>query len=175
MEDFTHRLQFDFEKTPQNYFISPMMIPAPFDLARIRNIQNFESPLLAYKDILKTNLSFHEPAGMLPLPKDDDFKLDNADNVKVESTTAPSQHHIEHPQLEISFDSHHPQRNVDNLSSFNHITRSRGPSFHLASGVGEADSIMQNNLDIYSLIQRVCFIFSRCLLSHRRHITNSEI
>lgn len=161
MEDFPHRIQFDLEKTPQNFFISPMLIPNAYDLTRIRNIQNFESPLLAYKDLLKTNLSFHEPTGMAPLAKDDDFKLDNNDHVKVESSTAPIQNQIEHPQLEISFDSHQQHRNTENLENCNRITRSRGPSFHLAAGVADTENFMQNGLDFYSLLQRVSFIISR--------------
>lgn len=160
MEEFPQRLGLDLEKL-NNLFISPMLIPANFDISKMRNsIQNIESPLFTYNDLLKTNLSFPEPLGLVSLPKEDDFRLDNAEQVKVEQPINTNQNHIEQPQLDITFEVPNHLKPFEQLVNFNQITRSRGPSFHFGRERLASEDLFGGTFDFLNYFRNVISVFN---------------
>jgi hypothetical protein len=162
MEEFQQRLALDLDKL-NNILISPMLLPANIDISKMRTtIQNFESPMFSYNDLLKTNLSFHEPLGAIALPKEDDFRLDSNDQVKVEPNQGVNPGTIEQPQLDISFDAPNPLKPIEHLVNTNNIARSRGPSFHMGRPRLESEDLFNGTFDFLSILRNVSDFF--CLL-----------
>jgi hypothetical protein len=163
MDDY-QRAGIEMDKLTNNFLISPLLVPNNFELGRLRNkIQTFESPMFSFNDFLKTNVGFHDPAGMVVLPKEDDFRLDNPDQVKVEAPSNTIQHHIEHPHLDIHFDMHNNLRPEGHPFAFNQINRSRAPSFHLGRNRFDSEDIYNGGIDLLGLLKAV----SKCTESNK--------
>lgn len=160
MEDFQQRLALDLDKL-NNLLISPMLLPTNIDISKMRNtIQNFESPMFTYNDLLKTNLSFHEPLGIVALPKEDDFRLDSSEQVKVEQPHATQQTQIEQPQLDITFDAPNALKPIEQLVNFNTISRSRAPSFNVGRPRLESEDLFNGTFDFLNILRNVKLSFS---------------
>jgi hypothetical protein len=155
MEEFTQRLAFDLDKL-NNMLISPMLLPTNLDITKMRNtIQNFESPMFNYNDLLKTNLSFQEPHGLIALPKEDDFRLDSHEQVKIEQPHAAQQTQMEQPQLDITFDAPNPLKQVEQLANFGNISRSRAPSFNIGRPRLESEDLFNGTFDFLNILRNV--------------------